>query len=194
MSYHIYTTDGIILKRTAFGEANVMLYVLTKDLGLIIASAKSARLSSSKLRPALQEFEEVSISCIKGKNGWKITNVISKGSFFFNYPVYAHKVMGQIVFVLLRTITGELPHPEIFETVITGLVFLKKVEEENISNFEALVVLRILYELGYVARSENTDFYLQDLTNWNEDLLDKMKEGRLSIVTVINKAIKESHL
>jgi recombinational DNA repair protein (RecF pathway) len=69
MSYHVYTTEGIILKRTPFGEANILLHIFTKDLGLIIASARSARLSVSKLRTALQEGSFVIISCVKGKGG-----------------------------------------------------------------------------------------------------------------------------
>jgi recombinational DNA repair protein (RecF pathway) len=32
---------------------------------LILASARSARLATSKLRPALQEYSLVNISCIK---------------------------------------------------------------------------------------------------------------------------------
>ncbi len=61
MSYHIYTTDGIVLKRTAYGEANIFVHVLTHDLGLIIASVQSARLSTSKLNSALSEYTFVSV-------------------------------------------------------------------------------------------------------------------------------------
>src|SRR3954468_15203265 len=104
MSYHIYTTNGIILKRTPFGEANILLHILTEDFGLIMASARSARLSVSKLRTTLQEYSFVSVSCIKGKNGWKITNAVDKGNFYFEYPDYTHKVLAQISSVLLKMI------------------------------------------------------------------------------------------
>src|SRR5438046_1885798 len=117
MSYHIYTTDGIILKRTPFGEANVLLHVLTQDLGLIIASARSARLSMSKLRPALQEYAYVSISAIRGKGGWKVTNVADKGDFYFGYEPHQQKLIAQIGTVLLQMIAGESVHPEIFHIV-----------------------------------------------------------------------------
>ena len=94
MPYHIYTTDGIILKRTIFGEANIILHVLTGDLGLITATAQAARLLQSKLRMGLQEYSHVSITCIKGKNGWKITNVMEKENFFFHSPLYARHSAG----------------------------------------------------------------------------------------------------
>jgi|SRR3989344_2037974 len=194
MSYHIYTTDGIILKRSPFGEASVLLYVLTKELGLIMASAQSARLSKSKLRHGLQEYSFVLASFVKGKNGWKLTNVSEKGSLFFDYQKHAHEVLGHIFFILLKTITGELPHPEIFETVRTGFEFLKNLPEEEIKKFEVLLVLRILYELGYVAQSSDTGVFLADLNVWNNELLQKISEKKKVLVEVINKALKESHL
>ena len=194
MSYHIYTTDGIILKRTPFGEANILLHILTRELGLIIASAQSARLFASKLRPALQEYAYVSISCIKGKNGWKITNVIEKESFFFDYPIYTHKVLSQITSVLLQMITGESPNKDIFQTVRTGFEFLKTVLEKNISNFEILAILRILHQLGYVVNDSNTIVFLRDNEEWDMLLLEEVSRNKENIVGLINKALKESHL
>lgn len=194
MSYHIYTTEGIILKRTPFGEANIVLHILTSDLGLIIASARSARLSVSKLRPALQEYTFGSVSCVKGKNGWKITNVVEKGNFFFEYPQYCHRVLAQISSILLQMITGESPHPEIFQTVKTGFEFLRSLEEIDISNLETLMVLRILHQLGYVVSDDSTEIFLKDMIKWDDGLLEKAEQNKKGIIGVINTAIKESHM
>lgn len=192
MSYHIYTTEGIILKRTPFGEANILVHVLTQDLGLIMASARSARLYVSKLRPALQEYAHVSVSCIKGKGGWKITNVVSKGSFYFESPKYAHRVMSQVTTVLMKMIQGETPHKEVFEIVKGGFTFLKNVKEDLVSDFEILIVLRILKELGYVVNDEDTNAFLGN--EWSDELLIKINISKKSIVAVVNKALKESQL
>lgn len=194
MSYHIYTTDGIILKRTPFGEANVLLYILTEDLGLIMASARSARLSVSKLRPALQEYAHVSVSCIKGKNGWKVTNVVEKKSFYFELSFPYTRCVAQIVSVLLQMIQGESPHPEIFQTVLSGFEFLKSITEQDISNFETIMVLRILYELGYVVRNSDTEMFLANTVEWSAGFLEKAEEKKKVLVGLINKALKESHL
>jgi DNA repair protein RecO len=194
MSYHIYTTDGIILKRTTFGEANILLYILTSDLGLIIASARSARLSFSKLRSALQEYTLVSVSVVKGKNGWKVTNVIEKESLFFDYPTYSRKVLSQIAFVLLKMIPGESPHKDIFQTVRSGFEFLKFLPEKDVSSFEILIVLRILNELGYVENGQDVDVFLRDKEEWDSLIIKKVSENKKTIVSIINKALKESHL
>ena len=194
MSYHIYTTDGIILKRSTFGEANVLLHILTYDLGLILASARSARLSVSKLRPALQEYTYVSVSCIKGKNGWKITNVVEKGNFYFENPECTHKVISQVSSFLLKMIQGEVPHKEIFQTVKSGFEFLENIKEVAVSEFEVLTVLRVLHDLGYVVKNTETELFLENREDWAPPVLEKVRENKKNIVVIINKALKESHL
>lgn len=194
MSYHIYTTDGIVLKRTVFGEADVLLYILTEKLGLILASARSARLQSSKLAPSLQEYSLISVSCIKGKNGWKITNVSEKENFFFNSPKFIHLLIAKIVSLLLKMIQGEHPHPEIFQIILGGFDFLKSLSKNDIAFFEIIIVLRILYELGYVVSSESTEDFLKEPTVWMSSLFIKVSKRKETLVGIINKALAESHL
>ena len=144
MSYHIYTTDGIVLKRTPSGEANVYLHILTGDLGLIIASVQGVRQSSSKLNSALQDFSFSSVSCVKSKRGWKITDARPKENLFSFVSSEAKIVLARISSLLLQMIVGEQSQREIFETVLSGCQFLNSVSKNNIPDFECLIVLRIL--------------------------------------------------
>ncbi len=193
MGYHIYTTDGIVLKRTAFGEANVLLHILTKDLGLIMASARSVRLDSSKLRSALQEYSFVTISSIKGKNGWKLTNAVEHTNYFFGRSEEQSKVLAQITAMIIKMIPGEAIHPEIFDVVKTGFDFLGELKGNQIKLFEILVVLRVLHQLGYVAGDDLGDL-LKNPTVWSVDLLDIAGTKKEVLISIINKALKESQL
>ncbi len=193
MSYHIYTTEGIILKRAPFGEANLLLYILTSELGLIIASARSARVSASKLRPALQEYAHVSVSCVKGKGGWKVTNVASIENYFFESPEHTHKVMAQIVTLLIKMMPGEESHPAVFSLVKSAFTEIKSIKKEDLESFEMLVVLRIMFELGYVAKNSEIEIFLKD-NNWENDILREVSVNRNILLMVVNKAIKESQL
>lgn len=193
MSYHIYTTPGIILKRTTFGESDTVLYVLTRDLGLIIASAKSTRLMVSKLRGSLQEYSLVTLSCIKGKNGWKITNASQESNLFTDSPAGHRRILAQISAVLVKNIAGEFPQKEIFEMIRESFIFLKNVKEEDLKDFEILTVLRLMKELGYVAVDEDSKKYF-DTDSSFEDKVNFVKNDRLKLVGVINNALKESQL
>lgn len=194
MSYNIYTTDGVILKSTPFGEANILLHILTMDLGLIMASARSARLTNSKLGSSLQEYSDVTLSAIHSKNGWKLTSVSYKRNFFFDVSGEYRRVIAQVSSVLVKMIPGEAPHPEIFKIVKTGFEYLGSISKESISNFEYLVILRLLYQLGYVVKDNNTGIFLDNPVLWNNELLNKVKDRKKILIELANKAFKASHL
>jgi DNA repair protein RecO len=199
MSYHIYTTDGIVLKRNNFGESNSLFFILTVDLGLIIASAQAVRMSNSKLNQGLQEYSLCSVSCVKGKNGWKITNATAKKNFFFGRPIFVQKLVSQISVVLLRMMPGEQKHQEVFSVVLAGFSALKNVDEKNLDNtgsFEILMMLRILYHLGYVEKNSQsqTENFLQDDLDWNEKILSEVAVAKIELIKLINKGLEESQL
>lgn len=193
MSYHVYTTAGIVLKKRSTGEQNTLLYILTQDLGLIIASARSTRTAKSKLRGMIEEYSYGYFSLVKGKNGWKLTNVSQELNFFFDSPEYSRRTLAQVASVLIKMIQGETPHKKVFEVVCSGFNFIKKIEENNIYPTEILMVLRIMNELGYV----EADGEIKSLVSENEfslHLLEEVERNKIKIVGVINKAIKESQL
>ncbi|MFZ2522133.1 MAG: recombination protein O N-terminal domain-containing protein [Minisyncoccia bacterium] len=193
MSYHIYTTKGIILKTMNFGEADQVLYILTENFGLIFASVKSSRLLLSKLRNFLEEYCVLNVSLIKGRNTWRITNVDGKEFSFSEYPKESRRILAQVSLILLKMITGESPHREIFNIVNGGFNVLKKVKGENdLQSVETLLVLRIMKELGYVVYQQNIDKFFG--VDWGEEIIKDTFEKRVTLVGLINKAIMESHL
>lgn len=194
MSYHIYTTSGIILKKNHFDEANSLFYILTEDLGLILASAQGVRLQSSKLNSSLQEFSLVTLSCVKGKGGWKITNSIAKENFFFEKPIYIQKFITNLSRVLIRMMPGEENNPKIFSLIESAFSRLNNISGEDIDKFEILCNLRVLYNLGYIDRNTNTEVFLESLDNWDESLLEKVLINKKDLLGYINKGLKESHL
>lgn len=51
-----YSTEGLILRRSNFGEANLLLHIYTKNFGKIEAVARSAKKSQGKLKGHLEPF------------------------------------------------------------------------------------------------------------------------------------------
>ena len=72
--YHIHHTEGIILSSKNYGEAGKYYSLLTRDLGLINASAQGVRKISSKLRFVLQDFSYIKVDLVHGKDFWRLTS------------------------------------------------------------------------------------------------------------------------
>jgi len=74
--YTIYHTEGIVLGGAPVGEASKILYIFTRDFGLVSAHTRSLRELKSKLRYGLQDFSYTHIDLIRGKGGWRVTSAI----------------------------------------------------------------------------------------------------------------------
>jgi hypothetical protein len=70
--YKIYETKGYVLSSIPSGEADRLLNVFTKELGLVRAKAQGIRYEKSKLRFSTQDFSEVNISLVRGKGYWRL--------------------------------------------------------------------------------------------------------------------------
>ncbi|OGL34417.1 DNA repair protein RecO [Candidatus Saccharibacteria bacterium RIFCSPHIGHO2_12_FULL_47_16b] len=75
MSAKTYTTKGIVLSRTNFGEADRILTFLTKDHGKVRAIAKGVRKPKSKLAGGIELFSISHLTLIIGRG--EINTIIS---------------------------------------------------------------------------------------------------------------------
>ena len=70
-TYH--TTEGIVLKKTPYGEADFWVRVLTPDFGKIDLRARGARKRNAKLNAHLDFLDHVKVSFVK--NGDRIPTI-----------------------------------------------------------------------------------------------------------------------
>ena len=193
--HHIYHTKGFIIKSKNFGEANKILTIYTKELGLVRAIAQGIRLHKSKLRFTLQDFSYASIDLVKGRDIWRVASATTISSF----PIARTKrdnllFISRVSSLIDRLCDGEEANEKIFTDIIQALYLL---DDPNLSTstkeaLELHLVLRIVHSLGYVGESEVLAEYLGDEigTKSTESLLSKRKY----IVSHINNALRESQL
>lgn len=67
------TTNGIILKRTSYNDADRILTIYTEDLGKITGLAKGIRKMKSKKRGDLELFNNTKLHLAKGKTWYIVT-------------------------------------------------------------------------------------------------------------------------
>lgn len=192
--HHIYHTEGIILGSKNVGEAGKYYYIFTRDLGMIYASAQGVRKMSSKLRYVLQDFAYLKIDLVQGKDFWRVTSA-SKTNLLegiIKRPE-TFEVFANIARLLKRLLAGVEPNEALFIDLLNGLSILEKVETlEDLRNIEAIIVLRILNNLGYIGSS----LILENLVKspFEEDLIFEVSKSRAKILSVINRALRETHL
>lgn len=76
-----YKTEGIVLKRTNYGEADRILTIYTKNYGKIKAMAKGIRKITSRKAGSLEPFTHTVLFLAKGKNLDIITETQSVNAF-----------------------------------------------------------------------------------------------------------------
>jgi len=192
--HHIYHTEGIILENKNFGETGKYYSIFTRDLGMIYASAQGVRKMSSKLRFVIQDFSYVKIDLVRGKDFWRITNA-SKTNMLENISKRPEtfEVFANISSLLKRLLAGEETNRDLFSDLVMGLSVLEKSRtKEDLRNIEAIIVLRILSNLGYIGGDE----LLKNLVKspFEKNLIFEVGKSRAKILSEINKALRETHL
>lgn len=167
MSYHIYTTKGLVLRKSDLREADRIYSILTRDLGLIQATAMGVRKGESKHRGSLEPFIISSISLVRGKEHWRITSAESLQS------IPNREEIARPLALLEKLVQGEAPNLELYDAVESALWPTPSVDQGEM--FEIHLVARILFHLGYLKET---------------DLLLEKKD----LVTAINEGLRESHL
>ncbi|MFZ2072405.1 MAG: DNA repair protein RecO [Minisyncoccia bacterium] len=192
--HHIFHTEGLILGGRNFGEAGKYYSIFTRDLGMIYASAQGVRKISSKLRFVLQDFSYVKIDLVRGKDFWRLTNA-SKTNMLESVSKKPETlfVFANVSRLLKRLLVGEETNKELFADLLNGLSILEKAEtQEDLRNVEAIIVLRILNNLGYIGGND----ILKNLIKspFGDELIFEVGKSRAKILSEINKALKETHL
>ncbi|MEX0932361.1 MAG: recombination protein O N-terminal domain-containing protein [Parcubacteria group bacterium] len=138
MSYHIYTTPAVVLSHRPLREADRVYSVLTRDLGLIRATAIGVRKETSKLRHALEPLSFSSISFVRGKEYWRITSAV--------FEKRVQRELAEPMALLEKLVVGEDAHPELFEEVENEVLNYNREDEMA----EVRLVSKILFHLGYM--------------------------------------------
>lgn len=197
--HHIHTTNGFIIRSINHGEANKIVYIFTQDFGLIVAIAQGVRYEKSKLRYNIRDFCFTKFSLVHGKEFWRLVgaddiafvDIDDKNTFSIK-----QEILCRVSLLLMRLVHGEERNEQIYECVWNFYNFDFKFAHNNQDYFgtvESLLVLRILYWLGYI--SDNLDFVaLLKKVDFDDITISNLIEKRILMNKLINGALRESHL
>jgi len=193
VSYHVYQTEGIILGSAPIGESNRYYYLMTKDLGFVIAFAQGVREVRSKLRPQLSDFSHVSLDLIRGRDTWRIVNADVKeprGSFLSGEEQIM--LLARLSLLARRLLHGEERNDELFETLRSGFSYAARINGGRLNDIEIFLAAKIVKSLGYWGGDDKISALIEEPVG--DAALEKISPFFRSISKEVNRALSESHL
>lgn len=120
-----FTTKGIVLNRTDYGEADRILTFLTADYGKVKAMAKGVRKAKAKLAGSIELFSACDLTLIPGRRD--IDTLIS-ARLVKHYGNIVKDIdrttLGYELLRLINKVTEDQPEPAYFELLDQGLAAL----------------------------------------------------------------------
>lgn len=190
MAHNIYHTEGFILEKKDFKEADNLLFILTKDFGVIPVLALGLRRLPSKLRYQTVLFNHANVSLVKGREFWRLI-AVEETDLSVALKAETKKVIYLQSLSLLRHLfQGEEDDQIVFNDFKQGLVFLaeKNLSQSACKNFECILVLRMLKLLGYLKDESSLRPFLV-FSDWSNEIIDAMADKQRLAVSLINSSL-----
>lgn len=165
---HTYKTEGIILGRKNFGEADRLLTILTPRYGKVCVIAKGIRRPMSRKRSQLELFNEVTLFLAKGRNLDIITEAEVKNDFkawrkdLLKVGVAYH--LSEVVEKLTRE--GE-ELPRVYSLLLNAFTYLDSVGYWQLHEWITYFKEELLSDLGFLSGKKDVgdlDMYIEQLT------------------------------
>lgn len=148
-----YKTEGIVLKRKNFREADRLVAIYTKDFGKVVAVAKGARKIKSKMAGHLEPPSYVSVFLASGKNIDRLAGVETKKSYSHLKSQLETLWSGQHLLHLVDTLIREkAPEEKIFSLLVKTLDYLERLVSSEGFVTEIIrqaFILKFLAMLGF---------------------------------------------
>lgn len=197
MSHHIYQTRAYVIESIDSGEANKRLLLLTEDLGLIYVAAQGVRLLKSKLKASIQEYSFSKVALVRGRETWRLTNALQLISLYDKrLPIEVRRTLVELLMFLKRLTPRDLQVTEVFMLVNTCASFCfeqKKTVSKYTEELGIFFAIRLLRLLGYGTIDAYTD-YVCAASQVSVEILDYIKDSKKHLHTVVENALRESHL
>lgn len=171
-----YRTDGIILKRIDFGEADRILTIFTKKKGKITALAKGVRRMESRKAGNVELLNWVTLFLAEGRTMDVVTEAQARQTFIqLKEDLVRTGYSYHMLELLDRLLPEHDPHPYVFALTTTVLTLLSRAPRQLIIRaFE----VRLLTALGFwsLSQVETRDEQVRDILtilakgSWDEVL------------------------
>ena len=157
-----FKSEGIVLSRKSFQEADRLVSFYTRDYGKITCIAKGVKRPKSRKAGHLELATYCTIFVVKGKNMDILTEVETKKAFGLeNLPSQKTNEIYHLLELIDNLTPTNQKNKEVFDLLVS---FLKVIKENN--NYELLLVafkIKLLSMLGFFSSKNLKDSKSKDL-------------------------------
>lgn len=151
-----FRTEGVVLKKRNFGEADRILTIYTRDHGKLSCIAKGVRRPRSRKAGHLELGNWCKVFIARGKNIDLLTEVELKKTYgFANFSESKTNRIYHLLEIVEALTSENQKNPLVFKLLIN---FLSKIEKEN--NFDlvsSVFKVKLLSQLGFFSAHSFTN-------------------------------------
>lgn len=141
---HKYQTQGICIGRREQGEANVVVSVLTRDLGLVRARVQGVRKTGAKLASGIRTLSVSTVTLVRGKEGWRLVGALLESSQVRACSAAGREVLGRVASLIERLAHGESVDARMYDVYRMLIQEIERVSDTEYDTYEYLALLYIL--------------------------------------------------
>lgn len=176
-----YSSEGIVLARRNYSEADRILVVYTKHFGKVSLIAKGVRKLKSRKRGAIEIFSQIKFAAARGKN----LDIVTEVEIIDSFKNIRDDLKRASVAYFFMEAVGRLTREDeeskaLFEFTVNFLSKLK--ETKNIKNLRHIFIFELLVLLGFWPRNKK----LKDPDGVLEDIVEREMSTRRVGKRVLN--------
>lgn len=181
MITHFLTSEGFVLARRNFGEADRIIDVYSKGKGKIPLMAKGIRRPKSRKRGHLEIFSRVSFQAVNGKGMGILTEVDTLD----DYSIIRKSMKKLSLAYYFMEVIGKISHEDEENTELYNhlLDYMDKIKVENkLKKLRTDFVVNLLKILGYWPKDKDLPFPDEKLEEVLERQLHSVRVGKKMLI------------
>lgn len=175
-----YSSEGIVLARRNYSEADRIVVIYSKNHGKLGLIAKGVRRTKSKKRGSIEVFSHIRFSAARGKS----LDILTEAEIITSFPQIRKNLKKVSVAYYFIEVIGRLTHEEeknepLFLLLLKYLISLQK--EKELKKLRMKFVKDVLVLLGYWPKNK--------ILNNPDDVLEEAAERSINSLGVGKKLL-----
>ncbi len=145
-----FTVDGVVIKISVTGESDRIVWVLTRDRGIIRAFAKGARGTKNRLHGGTSLFAYCSFSFSEKNNVYNVSEALVKEIFFDLRKTMETLTLAQYFCEVMLKVVPEKCEEEVYLRLLLNSFYFLCRDDKPVLLVKAVFELRTAASAGYM--------------------------------------------